>query len=82
MAAFWETGFEKIKRDGTSVAVMTGERSGEEFFARTTVQQERVLGCLREVVPGHHQGFQVESERFLPAFLGMLERLEGRKNDE
>ncbi|KAH6723443.1 Alpha/Beta hydrolase protein [Leptodontidium sp. MPI-SDFR-AT-0119] len=81
VGTFWNTDFERIKEQGTSVGIMTGERSGEEFFARTTYEQERVLGCLRETVPGHHQGFEAESEAFLPALLGMLERLEMRRND-
>ncbi|KAG4441964.1 hypothetical protein IFR05_002583 [Cadophora sp. M221] len=81
VGTFWNTDFERIREQGTSVGVMTGERSGVEFFARTTFEQERVLGCLREMVPGHHQGFEAESEMFLPAFLGMLERLEMRRSE-
>ncbi|KAH7354757.1 acetyltransferase/esterase [Rhexocercosporidium sp. MPI-PUGE-AT-0058] len=82
VGTFWNVDFEKIKGQGTSVGVMTGEKSGDEFFARTTYEQERVLGCLREMVPGHHQGFQAESEVFLGAFLGMLERLEMRRSHQ
>ena len=82
ICTFWNTEFEKIKRDGTSVGVMRGRRSGEEFFARATVEQERVLGCLRWDVPGHHQGFQAESEVFAPVLVGMLEELERRREEK
>ncbi|CZT00406.1 uncharacterized protein RAG0_08443 [Rhynchosporium agropyri] len=81
VCTFWKTDFEKIRSDGVSAGVMRGERSGEEFFARTTVEQERVLGCLWESVPGHHQGFEAESEVFAVALLGMLEKLVKRRDE-
>ncbi|KAK3326005.1 Alpha/Beta hydrolase protein [Apodospora peruviana] len=69
----------RVKENGTSVGVMRGVRCKDAFFARATVEQAKILGCPLAVVPGHHQGFEVETEAFLPAFLEMIETLEKRK---
>ena len=69
----------RIVENGTSVGVMAGKRSADAWYCRTTIEQEKILGCLRMVVPGHHQGFQVETEAFAPAMLEMLDTLEKRK---
>ncbi|KAL2070868.1 hypothetical protein VTL71DRAFT_13894 [Oculimacula yallundae] len=81
VGTFWRVDFENVKGSGVSVGVMRGRRSGDEFFARATVEQKRVLGdgCVLEMVPGHHQGFESESWAFKEAFEGMLGRLEGKR---
>ncbi|KAH8179047.1 alpha/beta hydrolase fold domain-containing protein [Sarocladium implicatum] len=71
----------RIKEQGTSVGLMRGVRSRDAFYARTTYEQEKILGCLRMDVPGHHQGFEVEVDTFLPAFLDMLKQLEERRRE-
>lgn len=63
----------------TSVGLMTAERSRDAFYARATYEQEKILGCPRMDVPGHHQGFQSEMDAFLPSLGQMLELLERRK---
>lgn len=69
----------RIKEQGTSVGLMRGVRSRDAAYARTTYEQEKILGCLRMDVPGHHQGFEVEVDAFLPVFLDMLKQLEEKK---
>jgi pimeloyl-ACP methyl ester carboxylesterase len=86
---FWENEFypattycpdlRKLLQSKTSVGLMTGMRSRDAFYARTTYEQEKILGCIRADVPGHHQGFEVETEAFLPHFIEMLENLEKRR---
>jgi len=97
---FWENEFlvvsmytpdlRKLVLNGTSVGVMAGERSRDAWYARTTIEQEKIinnhpqtpkLGCLRMVVPGHHQGFEVETEAFAPYFVEMIETLEKRREE-
>ncbi|SPO02057.1 uncharacterized protein DNG_04730 [Cephalotrichum gorgonifer] len=70
----------RIVENGTSVGLMTGLRSRDVWYARATYEQEKILGCLRMDVPGHHQGFECEMQTFLPSFLQMLELLEQRKH--
>ncbi|KAF7550018.1 hypothetical protein G7Z17_g5990 [Cylindrodendrum hubeiense] len=69
----------RIRENGTSIGLMRGIRCKDASFARATNEQEKVLGCPRFDVPGHHQGFEVEIEAFLPYFLDMLDTLEKRK---
>lgn len=69
----------RIREQGTSIGLMRGIRSRDAPYARTTYEQKKILGCLRMDVPGHHQGFEVEVETFLPAFLDMLKQLEQAK---
>jgi pimeloyl-ACP methyl ester carboxylesterase len=69
----------RVREQGTSVGLMRGERSRDAVYARATYEQEKILGCLRMDVPGHHQGFEVEVEAFLPVFLDMLKQLDERK---
>ena len=86
---FWENEFSvlvgylpnlwRIRENGTRVGVMRGVRCKEAFFARAAVEQANVLGCPLAVVPGHHQGFEVETEAFVPCLLEMLETLKGEK---
>lgn len=70
----------RIVENGTSVGLMTAVRSRDAWYARATYEQEKILGCLRMDVPGHHQGFQAETEAFLPSLVQMLELLEQRKH--
>lgn len=80
VGSYWVVDFEKIRKDGVSVGLMTGERTGEErFFKRAVLVQQNLLGCVCESVPGHHVGFEVESEAFQGALTGMLGRLEERR---
>ncbi|KAF8862146.1 acetyltransferase/esterase [Acephala macrosclerotiorum] len=86
---FWENEFwtasiytpdlRKLVRSGTSVAVMAGERSRDAWFSLATIEQADWLDCERVLVPGHHQGFEAETEAFLPHFLSLLDRMEAQK---
>jgi pimeloyl-ACP methyl ester carboxylesterase len=80
VALHYSPDLRKVVENGTSVGVMAGERSRDAFYSRTTVEHEKILGCLRMVVPGHHQGFEVESAVFEPALIKMLDTLEERRN--
>lgn len=66
----------RIRDNGTSVGVMRSVRCREAFYARAPAEQAKILGCPVWVVPGHHQGFEVETEEFLPSFLEALDTLE------
>ncbi|TEA11862.1 putative hydrolase [Colletotrichum sidae] len=69
----------RLRENGTSVGLMRGVRSRDAFFARAVEEQAKILGCLKFDVPGHHEGFQVELDAFLPYFVRMLEALEDRR---
>lgn len=79
-AVYYLPDLRRIIENGTSVGVMAGERSRDAFYSRTTLEHEKILGCLRMVVPGHHQGFEVETAVFEPALIKMLDTLEERRN--
>ncbi|KAF6840993.1 alpha/beta hydrolase fold-containing protein (acetyltransferase/esterase) [Colletotrichum musicola] len=68
----------RIREIGTSVGLMRGVRSRDAWYARSTYEQEKILGCPRFDVPGGHEGFQVELEAFLPYLFKMIETLEER----
>nr|RYP74266.1 hypothetical protein DL771_003087 [Monosporascus sp. 5C6A] len=70
----------RLKENKTSIGVMRGVRCKDAFFARAPEEQAKILGCPRFVVPGHHQGFEVETKEFLPHFLEMLDTLEKKKS--
>ncbi|RGP79887.1 hypothetical protein FLONG3_1958 [Fusarium longipes] len=86
---FWENEFPsllgyspnffRIKENKTSVGVMRGIRCKEAFYARAIEAQAKILDCPRMTVPGNHEGFQSETNEFVPALLKMLEILEARK---
>ncbi|KAH6675352.1 Alpha/Beta hydrolase protein [Plectosphaerella plurivora] len=86
---FWENEFPvllgftpslwRVKENKVSVGVMRGIRCKDAFYARAVDEQAKILECPHAVVPGHHQGFESETEAFLPAFLDMLDTLERRK---
>ncbi|KAK7402695.1 hypothetical protein QQX98_011559 [Neonectria punicea] len=86
---FWENEFPillaympnlwRLKENRTSIGLMRGVRCKDASFARVTNEQEKILGCPRFDVPGHHQGFEVETTEFLPYFLDMLDTLAKRK---
>jgi pimeloyl-ACP methyl ester carboxylesterase len=88
---FWENEFPsllgytpnfwRIKQNGTSIGVMRGARCGDAFFAKATEEQAKVLECTKMLVPGHHQGFEVETKEFLPSFLEMLDILEKKRQE-
>ena len=69
----------RLVENRTSVGVMRGARSRDAFYARTTVEQAKILHCPLATVPGHHQGFEVETEQFVPHLLSMITTLEERK---
>ncbi|CAJ0546607.1 Ff.00g012340.m01.CDS01 [Fusarium sp. VM40] len=83
---FWENEFPplvgycpnllRIKENNVSVGVMRSVRCKDAFYCRTVDEQAKILDCPRMVVPGHHEGFQCETEAFIPALLEMLEKLE------
>ncbi|KAH6853736.1 Alpha/Beta hydrolase protein [Chaetomium sp. MPI-CAGE-AT-0009] len=73
--------FWRIKQNKTSIGVMRGVRCKDAFFARATEEQAKVLDCPKMLVPGHHQGFEVETKEFLPYFLSMLDILEKKKQE-
>ncbi|KAK5654763.1 hypothetical protein OQA88_7088 [Cercophora sp. LCS_1] len=86
---FWENEFPtllsylpnlwRLKENKTSIGVMRGVRCKDAFFARAPQEQARILGCPIFVMPGHHGGFEVETEAFVPRFLEMLDLLESRR---
>jgi pimeloyl-ACP methyl ester carboxylesterase len=71
----------RLIENKTSVGVMRGVRCKDAFYARAVEEQAKVLGCPKMLVPGHHQGFEVETELFLPSFLEMLDTLEKRRSE-
>ncbi|KAK4442387.1 Alpha/Beta hydrolase protein [Podospora aff. communis PSN243] len=71
----------RMRENRTSIGVMRGVRCKDAFFARSAEEQAKVLGCPMFLVPGHHQGFEAETEEFLPHFLSMLDTLEKRKSE-
>ncbi|KAK4249488.1 Alpha/Beta hydrolase protein [Corynascus novoguineensis] len=75
MPNFW-----RLKENQTSIGLMRGVRCGEAAFARAPVEQAKILDCPLFVVPGHHQGFEVETNEFLPSFLEMLGTLERKRS--
>ncbi|KAK3689312.1 Alpha/Beta hydrolase protein [Podospora appendiculata] len=70
----------RLVENRTSVGVMRAVRCKDAFFARGVEDQARILKCPRMLVPGHHQGFEVETKEFLPCFLDMLEILEKKRS--
>ncbi len=87
---FWENEFPvllgylpnlwRLKENKISIGVMRGVRCKDAFFARAPEEQAKILECPIFVVPGHHGGFEVETEMFVPRFLEMLDLLERRRN--
>lgn len=69
----------RLKENKVSVGVMRGVRCRDAFFARAPVEQAKILDCPMFVVPGHHQGFEVETAEFVPCLLEMLEVLEKKR---
>jgi pimeloyl-ACP methyl ester carboxylesterase len=69
----------RIKEHGVSVGVMRGVRCKDAFYARAAEEQAKILECPKMTVPGHHEGFQCETEEFVPSLLEMLDILEKRK---
>ncbi len=65
------------------MGLMEGKRSEGTWYARSVNEQRRVLGgedgCLMWTVPGHHQGFESELEKFLPVLKECLKELDERK---
>ncbi|KAK0733065.1 Alpha/Beta hydrolase protein [Lasiosphaeria miniovina] len=75
----WVPNLWRLIENKTSVGVMRGARTGDAFFARTVDEQAKILGCPKMLVPGHHQGFEVETHAFVPYLLDMLDLLEKRR---
>ncbi|KAF4973368.1 hypothetical protein FSARC_346 [Fusarium sarcochroum] len=86
---FWENEFPaqlgycpnllRVKENKVSVGVMRGVRSKDAFPARAVEEQAKILDCPRFVVPGHHQGFEVETTEFVHSLLELLDKLESRR---
>ena len=72
----------RVRDNGTSVAVMAGEKSRDAWYARTTFEQANIMGCSRVVAPGHHEGFQVEAEAFAPVLVELLHEMEMEKHED
>jgi len=79
LATLYNPDWRKILRNGVSIGVLAGERSGNAFYALTTIEQSDILGCPRGIVPGHHLGFEVEAEAFAPKLVEFIELLEERR---
>ncbi|CAG9940237.1 unnamed protein product [Clonostachys rosea f. rosea IK726] len=69
----------RLVENKTSVGVMRGVRCKDAFFARTTIEQAKILDCPLLLVPGHHQGFEAETKEFLPYLIEMLDTLEKKR---
>ncbi|KAK4109249.1 alpha/beta-hydrolase [Canariomyces notabilis] len=69
----------RLKENRVSVGTMRGVRCKDAFFARAAEEQARILECPVYLMPGHHGGFEVETEAFLGPFLDMLSELEERR---
>ena len=64
IASTYNPDWRRIVASGVSIGVLAGRRSGDAFYARSTIEQAKVLGCERPLVAGHHAGFEVEPEAF------------------
>jgi pimeloyl-ACP methyl ester carboxylesterase len=69
----------RVKANGTSMGVMRGVGSGDAFYAKATEDLARFMECPKYDVPGHHGGFESETEAFLPHLFKMLDELEERR---
>ena len=54
----------KIVDNKVSIAVAVGSRSGDAFYARTTIKQAEILGCPHLQFPGHHNGYDSQPLEF------------------
>ncbi|KAK0640706.1 Alpha/Beta hydrolase protein [Cercophora newfieldiana] len=72
----------RLRQNKTSIGVMRAVRCKDAFFARAATEQAKILDCPCFTVPGHHQGFENETEDFVPHFLGMLDTLEKKRVEE
>jgi len=72
----------KVISSGVTVGIMAGERSGDAFYVKGTIEQARILGCERIVSKGHHLAHEVEPEDFMVGFLEMIRRLKAKKKKE
>jgi hypothetical protein len=70
---------QKVKQNGTSVAVGYGAKSGDAWYAKATIVQAQRLGCERVELPGYHQGFETEAGAFSVVLKAVLERMEKNK---
>ncbi|KAF5004940.1 hypothetical protein FDECE_8593 [Fusarium decemcellulare] len=88
---FWENEFPvllgyipnlwRLKENKVSIGTMRGVRCKDAFFARAPEEQAKILGGPCFTVPGHHQGFEVETKEFVPPLLEMLDVLEKKRNN-
>lgn len=70
----------RLKENKVSIGVMRGVRCKDAFFARAVDEQAKILECPAFVVPGHHQGFECETDEFVPRLLEMLDVLEKKRS--
>ncbi|KAF4452817.1 acetyltransferase esterase [Fusarium albosuccineum] len=88
---FWENEFPvlldyipnllRLKENNVSIGTMRGVRCKDAFFARAPEEQAKILDAPCFTVPGHHQGFEVETKEFIPPLLEMLDVLEKKRNN-
>ncbi|KAJ2976353.1 hypothetical protein NQ176_g5001 [Zarea fungicola] len=79
IASVYAPDWRRIRKNNVSIAVLQGKRSGDAYYARSTVEQADILGCLRVEVPGHHTGFVVEAVDFAVALEQVIAKLEDAK---
>lgn len=70
----------RIVENAVSIAVAVGLKSGDAFYARTTVHQAKILGCPRYFLLGHHIGFEAEASEFAPRLIAVLDEMERKKS--
>lgn len=66
----------RVRDNGVKVAVAAGARSEDAWYARTTLEQRKILGCRHYVVPGNHAGFELEPETFAAKLMAVLHELD------
>jgi len=72
----------RIVENGVSIAVAAGSKSGDAFYARTTLKQMEILGCERFSLPGHHTAFDTEPEVFATELVEAFGEMERRKREQ
>jgi len=71
--------FWRLKENKTSIGLMKAVRCKDGFYVRCQDDLAKILDCPLFTVPGHHQGFECETEEFLPRFLEMLDTLDKKR---
>lgn len=69
----------RVVRNQVKIVVATGERSADVWYARTTLEHRKMLGCKHWDFPGNHAGFELEPEEFGRMLVGVLDGMEGER---